>query len=232
MTLTVSRRKFVSSSLTGAALLAGSSLMGKTDEPCVQTLRRGDGPFYPLQPIPSHADLTALPGRSGRAKGQVLYVFGKVSDVGCHPVSGARVEIWQADRNGRYNHQEDRSSTPLDEYFGYFSAVHADAGGAYLFKTIVPARYDVGDFKRAPHIHYKIKAEGFTQLSTELYFEDDHKYQATDPVFLSIPESKRPSLMVAKQRPEDFAGRDLVIEPGSICCQFDIVLQPGNAKNL
>ena len=36
------------------------------------------GPFYPLSEMPQTTDLTRLPGRPGRAEGQILNVMGKV----------------------------------------------------------------------------------------------------------------------------------------------------------
>lgn len=228
MAWSVSRRRFITSSVSGLALFGGNSIAGEQGKPCEGTVRRGEGPFYPTEPIPSAADLTSQPGTQGRAVGEVLYVFGKVSDTACNPVSGARVEIWQADDKGRYKHARASSQSVLDDNFGYFSAVDAAADGSYMFKTIVPANYSFGSLNRAPHIHYKIKAEGFRNLTTELYFEDDRRLQAQDPVFLGIPEGKRASLIVAKQDPAAFADQKVAIEPGAICCRFDVVLQSRN----
>src|SRR3954454_3284577 len=36
------------------------------------------GPFYPLKELPQTADLTRVPGRPGRAEGQVINVMGRV----------------------------------------------------------------------------------------------------------------------------------------------------------
>src|ERR1700733_4016177 len=36
------------------------------------------GPFYPVKPFDRNADLTKVPGRPGRAEGQILNVMGRV----------------------------------------------------------------------------------------------------------------------------------------------------------
>ena len=65
------------------------------------------GPFYPLKELTQTTDLTRLPGRPDRAKGQVLNVAGKVLNVWGEPVRDAKIEIWQANTYGRYTHPSD-----------------------------------------------------------------------------------------------------------------------------
>ena len=50
------------------------------------------GPFYPLKPLDQNADLTRIPGRPGRAEGQVLTVLGRVLNLKGEPVRNAKVE--------------------------------------------------------------------------------------------------------------------------------------------
>jgi protocatechuate 3,4-dioxygenase beta subunit len=59
------------------------------------------GPFYPVLRSMEKADLTALPGKPGRAAGQVIYVMGRVVNIQGQPLKGARVELWQANTHGR-----------------------------------------------------------------------------------------------------------------------------------
>src|SRR5271169_1498909 len=62
------------------------------------------GPFYPLElPADSDNDLIHITGREGTAKGVVTYISGRILDRDGRPISGARVEIWQCDANGRYH---------------------------------------------------------------------------------------------------------------------------------
>jgi Dioxygenase len=53
-------------------------------------------PFYPLSGLPQTSDLTRMPGRPGRAEGQVLNVMGRVLNLVGEPVRNAKVEVWQA----------------------------------------------------------------------------------------------------------------------------------------
>ena len=221
------RRNVLKASAASMVAVAGGLTFGSD---CEATIYRGDGPFYPHQEIPASFDLTTLPGKSGKATGQVLYVFGSVQDTDCRPIPGARVEIWQADSKGRYNHEGHRTASPLDPYFQYFGQVQTGGDGRYLFKTLVPARYTISGLNRAPHIHFKIKNADHRLLTTELYFAGDENHMAGDEVFQSIPLAKRPTLIREKGRPEDYAATGIDFETGSRCCQFDLVLVPKDRK--
>jgi protocatechuate 3,4-dioxygenase, beta subunit len=91
----------------GMAIAAGGfTLSGAVSSVFAQTLQRTPGeilgPFYPvLRSVEKTADLTALPGKPGRAAGQVIYVMGRVVNVQGQPLKGARVELWQANTHGR-----------------------------------------------------------------------------------------------------------------------------------
>jgi hypothetical protein len=58
------------------------------------------GPFYPMKPFDQTADLTRVPGRPGRAEGQVLNVMGRVLNLKGEPARNAKVEVWQANAMG------------------------------------------------------------------------------------------------------------------------------------
>ena len=75
------------------------------------------GPFYPLGELPQTSDLTRVSGLSGRARGQVLNVMGRVLNLAGEPVRNARVEVWQANTYGRYTHPSDPNPAPLDPNF-------------------------------------------------------------------------------------------------------------------
>ena len=128
------------------------------------------GPFYPAQkPSDSDADLTQIAGRTARASGTVLYVTGRVLDVRGAPVSGAELELWQANAFGRYHHPSDTdASGPLDPAFQGFGRLVAGADGRFRIKTIKPPPYS----GRTPHIHF-IVASGGTRLTTQMFFEGE-----------------------------------------------------------
>jgi protocatechuate 3,4-dioxygenase beta subunit len=142
-----------------------------------------DGPLYPPEPIPRRADLTS----GGKAKGELLILMGVIYNHRRSPVSGAVVEIWQADNNGYYDHPRARGSDPLDKHweigredldpnFSYFGSVETDSNGIYWFQTIIPRSYPVLGIDRAAHIHMKIWSKINGVLTTELYFPgNEHK---------------------------------------------------------
>src|SRR5436190_18821382 len=73
-----SRREIleISAVLTGAAALCRAGAVARAaGQP--RTPAQILGPFYPLKEPPQTADLTRVPGRSGRAAGQVLNVMGR-----------------------------------------------------------------------------------------------------------------------------------------------------------
>src|SRR5258708_6268802 len=152
------------------------------------------GPFYPLKKLPQTADLTRVPGRPGRAEGQVLNVMGRVLNLAGEPVRNARVEVWQANAHGRYTHPSDPNPAPLDPNFEGSAVLTTDTDGRYRFKTIKPAAYPAGPtLIRPAHIHFQVSGRE-DRLVTQLYFEGDPNNDK-DPFLNS---AGRKDLLVAK----------------------------------
>jgi protocatechuate 3,4-dioxygenase, beta subunit len=177
------------------------------------------GPFYPVGAKAAQTtDLTLIQGRGGPAQGQVLYVGGRVLNLAGEPVRNAEIEIWQANKNGRYTHPSDDNPAPLDPSFGGFAVFKTDADGRYRFKTIKPGGYPAGpNLIRPPHIHFQVTGQT-DRLVTQMYFENE-KFNETDPFLNSAPAK---ALLVTKLLPPN---SDL--EPGSKQVTFDIVLVTG-----
>lgn len=51
-------------------------------------------------------------GKSGRAAGHIIELAGRITNRDGKPVTGGRVEIWQANDHGRYTHPSDRNTAP------------------------------------------------------------------------------------------------------------------------
>jgi protocatechuate 3,4-dioxygenase beta subunit len=176
------------------------------------------GPFYPLKPLDQNADLTRIPGRPGRAEGQVLTVMGRVLNLKGEPVRNAKVEIWQANAHGRYTHPGDTNPAPLDPNFEGSAMLTADYDGQYRFKTIKPAAYPVSpNIIRPAHIHFKVSGRQ-DRLVTQMYFEGD-PYNKTDRL---LQAAGRTELLVTKLLPPTAE-----MEPESKLVVFDIVLNVG-----
>lgn len=138
------------------------------------TPEQPQGPFYPLTK-PPHAgdDLTAVPGKPGKAQGQVIQLMGRVLDAKGKPLPGTQVEIWQANTFGRYTHPQDSNKAPLDPNFQGYGVLQTDTEGRYLFKTIKPGPYQVSaDLTRTRHIHFSLTSAS-TRLITQMYFDGE-----------------------------------------------------------
>ena len=176
------------------------------------------GPFYPLKKFPQTADLTRIPGRRGRAEGQVLNVMGRVLNIAGEPVRGAKLEVWQANAKGRYTHPSDRNPAPLDPNFEGAAVLTTDTDGRYRFLTVRPAAYPAGpNLVRPAHIHFQVSGKQ-DRLVTQMYFEGD-PYNASDPFLNS---AGRKQLLIVKV--QDAAP---AFEAGSKTAVFDIVLYKG-----
>lgn len=218
-----SRRTFLRGALLWAGLLGAGDALAR----CLKGVRTDEGPFYPPGSIPALNDLTTRTGR-GRAKGRTLYLFGQVVGGDCLPVRDARIEIWQADDRGNYWHPQAAAQDELDPEFAYFAHALTGADGFYWFKTIVPSKYRFMSLERAPHVHFKVRREGFAELVTEMYFagETDERLRAGDQVWKSRPEKTRAQLITPRESPARYASLGLEFETGAECCRFDLQLEP------
>src|SRR5258707_15057706 len=76
------------------------------------------GPFFPVHTPQYHDfDMTRIPGRTGRASGQVIDLSGRVLRTDGSIVKGARMEIWQADRAGPHQNPINKKPPPPDPKF-------------------------------------------------------------------------------------------------------------------
>lgn len=181
------------------------------------------GPFYPIaRPLEDDMDLTRIAGRTGRAAGQVIELTGRVLTPDGAPVPGARVEVWQANREGRYDHPSDPNPAPLDPNFQGFGVQQTDEEGRYRFLTIKPGAYavrpDNPDDIRPPHIHFDVFGRK-DRLVTQMYFPGEPG-NTRDRIFRSLGHAQ--STVMARPAPPlpD-------MEANAIHLQWDIVLAKG-----
>jgi protocatechuate 3,4-dioxygenase, alpha subunit len=130
-------------------------------------------------------------------------VVGAVYDGAGEPVSDALVEIWQANRAGRYAHPEDRrDEVPLEEGFTGFGRCPTDDEGRYAFLTVKPGAVPGPDGQpQAPHINVLVFARGLLrQLVTRIYFPDEEAANANDPLLSSIEDPAARSTLISHRR--------------------------------
>lgn len=198
----------------GSGLLLGTSATAAALLQPTQPLTMG--PFYPLaKPSDRDSDLTRVRGRSGRARGQIIEVAGRVLDMRGNPVTNARMEIWQANAAGRYSHPSDPNTAPLDPNFQGYALMRTDATGRYRFLTIKPGAYPGGRRgMRTPHIHLDVDGR-FNRLVTQMFFPGE-ALNATDAI---LQTAVNPAEVIA-----DALGRSA---DGIERFQWNIVLQSG-----
>lgn len=205
--------------LRGAIALGGAGLLGASLDVLAArggspaTPRMTAGPFYPRSlPADRDADLAQVAGQAGTAAGLILYVSGRVLDARGRPVSGARIELWQANTHGRYTHPNDDSPAPLDPNFQGYGALVAAADGSYRVRTVRPGPYS----SRTPHIHFAI-AGGGARLVTQMFFEGERANEA-DFLYRSLGREERLAVTArTADRPPD-------AKPGALAVGWDIVL--------
>jgi protocatechuate 3,4-dioxygenase beta subunit len=167
--MTFSRREFIGlSSLLIAACGAPTPAIADDDDMPPRcgpaTADNIEGPFY--KPGAPHRAVLAGP----KDAGVPFAVSGTVMNTACKPISGAELDIWQANARGDYD---------LDG-FRFRGELKTDAAGRWQLRTIVPGRYLNGSTYRPAHIHVKVRAPGLQGLTTQLYFAGD-PYNAKDP---------------------------------------------------
>ena len=136
-------------------------------------------------------DLTRIaPGRP-QAEGEVIEISGHVLDEFGRPVRNTLVEIWNANKWGRYTHVKDPVRERLDPNFLGFGRTMTDEAGRYRFRTIMPGSYlarpDI-DRWRPAHVHVSIRG-GSARLIAQMYFAGD-PHLARDPMFILLGEAQ------------------------------------------
>jgi protocatechuate 3,4-dioxygenase beta subunit len=175
------------------------------------------GPFYPLNGTPDPSgDLAKSADRQEFAHGELLLVKGKVITPARRPIAGARIEIWQANSEGKYRHPSDTTPEPLDPNFEGYTVLKTDREGRYAFRTVKPGGYRTphGDL-RPPHIHFLVDF-GADRLITQMYFAGEPE-NATDRWLQAAPQ---PDLLVVSLE-DSLPGPEFSAKTAT----FNIVLQ-------
>lgn len=152
------------------------------------------------------------------AVGEPLVLYGHVLDANGNPLSGYAVEIWQVDMNGAYDHPGDSGTANRDMGFQFYGTSLTDENGLFAFRTLVPGRYE----PRPRHIHFKVKKDGQTVLTSQFYFSEDVDAGQLGPagemLLLDLNDAQDASGNQMK-----LAFKDIVIDAGT---GGDLVLTP------
>ena len=215
----LSRRQFSKSISLGAAGLAVIS--SNAVVAALATPRQVTGPFYPDSDVgDTDFDLTLIHGHTESAKGEQIFIHGRVLNTEGLPLANSTVDIWQANAAGRYRHADDPNPAELDDNFQGWGIVQTNAEGYYRFKTIKPGAYPLEFMAdsgwRARHIHYKVSHPNQAPITTQLYFPGDPLI-AQDDVIKKVPEKQRESLISIAEAPH---------QSGLAIFRFDVILGP------
>lgn len=179
------------------------------------------GPFFAFGLVRDGDDDLACKTPGGaRAQGVPIIVSGRVTDEEGRPVRKALIEVWQANRWGKYEHPDDSTDAPLDPHFkGWGRALTGD-DGRYRFHSIKPGAYPnpgYDDWMRPPHVHFSIFAAGLMQrLITQMYFPGE-ELNDIDPILNGIEDLEARASLIARR---------LADSPGGVqIFGFDIVLR-------
>ena len=189
----------------------------------VETPSQTAGPYVHIGCIPTFAgvegvypeDLGLSPIEDG-AKGEVITIVGSIYDGTGWAMRDAMFESWQADAAGVYPGQD--GADPKVSGFCRFAA-DKDTG-EYTLRTIKPGSVKGRNGQVfAPHISIWIVARGINiGLNTRMYFGDEEKDNAADPVLNLIEWKHRRATLIAERSETD----------GLPTYRFDIHLQGEN----
>jgi protocatechuate 3,4-dioxygenase beta subunit len=209
------RRRVLAASIAGAATLSMPAGLRGLAATLAPTPAQIEGPFYPLNyPADSDNDLVHVAGHAEAAKGTVTRIAGRVLDRDGRPMTGARVEIWQCDANGRYHNVRDGDAgRARDDNFQGFGQTVTDGGGGYNFLTIRPVPYP----GRTPHIHFAVVMPGQRRFVTQMYVAGEPQNER-DGVLLGVRDPAARARLIVPLRPMRDSAQN------ALAAEFDIVL--------
>lgn len=182
-----------------------------------QTPSQTVGPYFAYGLTPEqygYPSLTSIAGadlRTEEVEGEQIRIEGRVLDGQGEAVNDAMIEIWQADPQGRYAHPADARGNVAFRGFGR-CGTGTDPQNRFVFETVKPGAADDG---QAPHVNVVVFMRGLlSHLYTRIYFADEEKANAKDPVLESVPAERRATLVAARSE-----------ENGVAVYRFDIHMQ-------
>ena len=116
-----------------------------------------------------------------------IRIRGQLVDGAGEPVPDGMIELWQADRDGRYG----------TSAFPGFGRTGTEDVGRFEFVTVKPGRVPWPDGGlQAPHLAVGVFARGLLKrVVTRLYFPDETQANGEDPVLAALSPAQRESLV-------------------------------------
>lgn len=209
----MNRRAWFKSSAGAAGGAAAFIGLGPAKAVFAKTPAQTEGPFHPVN---RDTDLTRKEEGDPLAAGEIIEVEGQVTDDQTHEsISGAVVELWQADANGFYDHPSDPRQGDRDPHFQFWGRATTDAKGRYGFRTIKPGSYPAAPgWERPPHLHVRVLRRGYQDITTQMYFADEPELNGKDRLLQALSPSEQEKLVVSFDHRSPRQGRfDLQLRP-------------------
>ncbi|MDG4879777.1 protocatechuate 3,4-dioxygenase subunit alpha [Mesorhizobium sp. WSM4884] len=171
------------------------------------------GPYVHIGLTPNFCGIGGVyPGDLGstmvndQTKGERIELRIRVLDGTGTPLKDALAEIWQADANGLYNSPAELRGAADPNFLGWGRQPTDMETGICLFRTIKPGRVPFRDGRMmAPHITLWIVARGINiGLNTRLYFSDEEKANAEDPILARIEHRVRVPTLIAERQGDTY----------------------------
>jgi len=134
-----------------------------------------------------------------------LWIRGAVHDGAGDVVRDAKVETWQADPDGRFDHPDDPRGAAARPGFRGFGRSQTTTG-EYAICTLKPGRLPDGEGGlQAPHIDVSLFARGLLdRVVARIYFADEAEANAEDVVLRSLPDDAARRTLIAESSDDGY----------------------------
>jgi protocatechuate 3,4-dioxygenase alpha subunit len=139
------------------------------------------GPFFAIELPYADGPYVVREGTEG-----AIWLHGRLLDGAGDPIPDGMVESWQADPDGRF-----------DGAFRGFGRSGTDEEGRWAILTLKPGAVPGPDGTvQAPHLDLAVFARGLLhRVVTRLYFADEPRANAADPVLGDLDDEARATLV-------------------------------------
>lgn len=150
------------------------------------------GPFFTIGLPWDHGPHAVSPGSPG-----AIAISGVLFDGAGEPIPDGLIETWQPDPEGRFADLHGSGGGSHCAGFRGFARAATDDDGRYEIVTVKPGAVSgPGGEPQAPHIDVSVFARGLLhRCVTRVYFADEQRSNARDPVLNSVPPDRRETLL-------------------------------------
>jgi len=143
---------------------------------------------------------------NSKTRGERVAIRMRVLDGTGTPLRDALLEIWQADAAGLYNSPAETRGEADPNFSGWGRKATDMETGECVFETIKPGRVPFRDGRlMAPHVTVWIVARGINLgLHTRMYFGDEEKANAEDPILARIEHRVRVETLIAPRNGDQY----------------------------